>query len=90
MSAPEQTQEISGPSVVDQQPTDVGVPKQPDLCGTFAVYLLPDGTAGLILDIEGEAEPRRQLLPQIVVEMVMYGKRPSPATIMRFMTGGGR
>lgn len=85
MSAPEQA-----PSVVDQEPTDVGVPQQPDLCGTFAVYLLPDGTAGLVLDIEGQEEPRRQRLPKMVVDMVMYGEKPSMKDIMGLVTGRGK
>jgi hypothetical protein len=84
VSAPEQ------PSVVDQVPTDVGVPVQPDLCGTFAVYLLPDGSAGLILDIEGQEEPKRQLLPKMVVDMVMHGKRPSAKDVMGMFMGGGK
>jgi hypothetical protein len=85
VSAPEQV-----PSVVDQEPTDVGIPAQPDLCGTFAVYLLPDGTAGLILDIQGQQEPRRQLLPKMVVDMVLHGRKPSMKDIMGFVTGGGK
>jgi len=85
VSAPEQS-----PSVVDQEPTDVGVPVQPDMCGTFAVYLLPDGSAGLVLDIQGQPEPKRQLLPKMVVDMVLHGKRPSPKDIMGFITGGGK
>lgn len=84
MSAPEQA-----PAVVDQQPTDVGVPVQPDLCGTFAVYLLPDGTAGLILDIQGQEEPRRQLLPKMVVDMVLHGKKPSLKDITGLMGFAG-
>lgn len=75
------------PSVVDQVPTDVGVPVPPDLCGTFAVYLLPDGTAGLVLAVEGEPEPRRLLLPKMIVDMVIHGKKPSLKDAMGLLGG---
>lgn len=81
-------QAVRGPDLVDQQPVDV-VP-QPDICGTFAMYILPDGSAGLILDIMGRDEPVRQRLPQMVVEMVLHGKRPTLKDVTRFMTGGGK
>lgn len=76
---------VREPSVVDQQPTDM-VPK-PALCGTFAVYPLEDGQAGLVLDVQGEGEPRKMLLPKLVVDMVMYGQRPSAKDAMAFFMG---
>lgn len=74
--------ETTGPPITD-----------PTMAGTFAVYLLDDGTAGLVLDIQRSAEGAtgitRHHVPQFVVDMVLYGKRPSPATLLKMMRGNG-
>jgi len=68
-------------------------PPVPDVAGTFAVYLMPDGTAGLVLDIQqsnrGPAGISRHHLPQVIVDMVLYGKRPSPGKLLKMFAGGG-
>lgn len=65
--------------------------RTPDLAGTFAVYLFPDGSAGLVLDIQesaiGATGETRHQMPKFVVDMVLYGKRPNPLTMFRMMGG---
>ncbi len=59
---------------------------QPDMAGTFAVYLMPDGRAGLVLDVTGRGESRH-MVPKIIVDMVMHGKKPSMKMLMGIMKG---
>lgn len=70
------------------QPTreNIDVAVKPDMAGTFAVYMLTDGRAGLVLDIEGRGESRH-LVPKLVVDMVLKGKKPSMKTLMGLMKG---
>lgn len=69
-------------------------PPKPDLAGTFAVYLFPDGSAGLALDIQeshiGPTGPTRHHMPKFVVDLVLYGKRPNPLTMLKMLGGTGQ
>jgi hypothetical protein len=72
------------PSVIDQQPVDT-VPT-PMLAGTFAVYELPNGCAGLVIETPN-AGVARHFVPKVVVDMVLYGKKPSMGTVMAMFKG---
>lgn len=68
------------------QPTSEDIAVKPDMAGTFAVYMLKDGRGALVLDVEGHGESRH-LVPKLIVDMVLKGKKPSMKTLMGLMKG---
>lgn len=60
--------------------------KTPAMAGTFAVYMMADGRAALVLDVEGRGEIRH-MVPAFIVDAIFSGKKPSLKALMGAMKG---